>query len=165
MMNVNFVQAEGSGDFNTENDFRRIVMLRNPTDSTTGSIAIADTLDATKSITFSSTSGDFQVDEKITQTTTNAVGYVVDWNSSTKVLRYIQPQFTDQGVNSNGDRIDFSGTSIVTGATSSVTGTPSSHDITPELTADSGDVLYIENRKPIIRAADQTENVKLIVEF
>ena len=165
MMNVNFVQAEGSGDFNTENDFRRIVMLRNPTDSTTGSTATADTLDATRSITFSSTSGDFQVDEKITQTTTNAVGYVVDWNSSTKVLRYIQPQFTDQGVNSNGDRVDFSGTSTVTGGTSGVTGTPSSHDITPELTADSGDVLYIENRKPIIRAADQTENVKLIVEF
>ena len=53
----------------------------------------------------------------------------------------------------------------LTGATSGATGTPSSHDVTPELTADTGDILYIENRKPISRASDQTENVKLIVEF
>ena len=68
-------------------------------------------------------------------------------------------------MDSNGDLTAFSGTNTVTGATSGATGTPSSHDITPELTADSGDILYIENRKPISRASDQTENVKLIVEF
>ena len=34
-----------------------------------------------------------------------------------------------------------------------------------ELDADSGDVMYIENRAPITRATDQTENVKLIIEF
>ena len=165
MINVNFTQDDGSGDFNTANDFRRIALIRNPVDSGTGSTATADTLDATKSITFSSTSGDFLPDEKITQSTSGAIGYVVDWNSSTSVLRYIQPQFADQGVDANGDLTAFTGSDTVTGANSSVTGTPSSHDITPELTHDSGDILYIENRKPITRAADQTENVKLIVEF
>ena len=34
-----------------------------------------------------------------------------------------------------------------------------------EIDADAGDVIYVENRSPITRAADQTENVKLIVEF
>jgi hypothetical protein len=165
MLNVNLTQAEGSGDFNTSNDFRRIALLRNPTDSTTGSVASASTLDATKSITFSGTPGSFQADEKITQATTGAVGYVVDFNSSTKVLRYIQPQFTDQGVDTNGNATAFASTHTVTGATSSATGTPSSHDVTPELTHDTGDILYIENRKPISRASDQTENIKLIVEF
>ena len=29
----------------------------------------------------------------------------------------------------------------------------------------SGDIIYIENRKPISRASDQTEDIKLIVEF
>ena len=29
MMNVNLTQVEGSGDFNTSNDFRRIVLMRN----------------------------------------------------------------------------------------------------------------------------------------
>ena len=35
----------------------------------------------------------------------------------------------------------------------------------PELQPDSGDVIYLENRKPISRASDQTEDVKLVVEF
>ena len=165
MMNVNLTQADGSGDFSTGNDFRRIALLRNPTDSTTSATATASTLDATKSITFSGTPGSFQADEKITQATTGAVGFVVDFNSTTKVLRYVQPQFTDQGVDSDGNLTAFASTHTVTGATSSATGTPSSHDTTPELTHDTGDILYIENRKPISRASDQTENVKLIVEF
>jgi len=164
MMNVDFATSE-SGEFNTSNDFRRIALLRNPTDSTTGATATASTLDATKSITFSGTPGSFQADEKITQASTGAVGFVVDFNSTTKVLRYIQPQFANQGIDTNQNATAYTGTNTVTGGTSSVTGTPSSHDVTPELTADTGDILYIENRKPISRASDQTENVKLIVEF
>ena len=29
----------------------------------------------------------------------------------------------------------------------------------------SGEILYIENRAPVARAADQTEDIKLIIEF
>ena len=94
-----------------------------------------------------------------------AVGYVIDYNSTTKVLRYIQPQFDDQGIDADQNLTAFTGSNTVTGATSGATGTPTSHDTTPELVADSGDILYVENRKPISRAADQTENIKLIVEF
>jgi len=165
MMNLDLTQGDGSGDFNVTNDFRRIALLRNPTDSTTGSTASASTLDATKSITFSGSPGTFQADEKITQATSGAVGYVVDFNSTTKVLRYIQPQFANQGIDTNQNLTAFTGTATVTGGTSGSTGTPCSHDTTPELTADSGEILYVENRKPITRASDQTENVKLIVEF
>ena len=35
----------------------------------------------------------------------------------------------------------------------------------PELQADSGEVIYVENRRPISRATDQTEDIKVIVEF
>ena len=35
----------------------------------------------------------------------------------------------------------------------------------PELQPDNGDIVYIENRKPIQRASDQTEDIKLIIEF
>ena len=35
----------------------------------------------------------------------------------------------------------------------------------PEFAFDSGDVLYVEERSPITRASDQTENIKLIIEF
>ena len=166
MMNTNFEQDDGSGDFNVANDFRRIVLLKNPIDSTTGSIGTASTLDATKSLTFSSLLS-YQVDEKITGSSTGAVGFVVDvvQTSTTTTVRYIQPQFANQGVDASGDLVDFTTSDTVLGASSSVSGTPSSVDTTPELTEDSGDVLYVENRKPITRADDQTENVKLIVEF
>jgi len=36
---------------------------------------------------------------------------------------------------------------------------------TPELAADSGNIIYLENRKPIQRASDQTEDIKIIIEF
>ena len=35
----------------------------------------------------------------------------------------------------------------------------------PELQPDSGNIIYIENRKPISRSTDQTEDIKLIIEF
>ena len=77
----------------------------------------------------------------------------------------------------------FSGANTVTGATSSATGTPSntaSETVTlaggntiaftsgyanPELQSDSGNIIYIENRKPIQRVSDQTEDIKIIIEF
>ena len=34
-----------------------------------------------------------------------------------------------------------------------------------DLTRFSGDILYVENRSPVTRAADQIEDVKLIIEF
>ena len=53
---------------------------------------------------------------------------------------------------------------VVTGGTSSATGTIAS--ITnPEIAYYSGNTIYAEDRAPISRATDQTENIKLIVEF
>ena len=71
----------------------------------------------------------------------------------------------------------------MTGADSSATGTPDAdadsavtlsngQTITftngyanPELEPDSGNIIYNENRSPISRATDQTEDIKIIVEF
>ncbi len=164
ILNIDLTQSE-SGEFTTGNDFRRIALVKNPVDSTSGSTATASTLDATKSMTFASSPGTFLADEKITGNSTGAIGYVVDYNATSKVLRYIQPQFANQGVATDGDLVNFTTSDTVTGATSTISGTPNAVDTTPELTHDSGDILYIENRKPISRAADQTENIKLIVEF
>ena len=36
---------------------------------------------------------------------------------------------------------------------------------TPEIAANSGDIVYIENRRQITRAADQIEDIKLVIEF
>ena len=142
--------------------------------------ASANTLRATKAIRFASspTPGSFDVDEEINQASTGAVGKVVEYDSTNRILYYIQTRFNDEGADSNGNITAFSGTNVVTGQSTSATGTPDADSdsavnnvsftngyATSELDADQGDVIYLESRTPIARASDQSENVKLIVEF
>ena len=177
ILNTSFEGAEtaNSGDFTTQNDFRRVALIRDPKSG--GSAATVTTLRATRAVRFSGTPGTFQVDEKITQTNTGAVGKVVQYDAANKILFYTQTKYQDEGVDTNGNKVLFSGTDVITGATSNATGTPSGvtetvnnvslvsgHSL-PEVDEDSGDVMYIENRAPVARSADQTENVKLIIEF
>ena len=101
---------------------------------------------------------------------------MVSWDSTNRILYYIQTRFPDCGADSSGNRTAFSGTNVVTGA-GGATGTPTTSTSTidsvsftsgysaSEIDHDSGDILYIENRAPITRAADQTENIKLVIEF
>jgi hypothetical protein len=176
MMNTDFTgdESANSGDFTTANDFRRVGLLLDP--QTGGSAASATTLRGTKAVKLSGTPGSFQVDEEINQATTGAVGKVVEYDSTNKILYYIQTRFNDEGVDSNGNLTAFSGANAITGQTSSAAGTPDASTQTVdnivfssgynsgEIDADT-DVLYQENRSPITRASDQTENIKLIVEF
>jgi hypothetical protein len=180
MLNVSLEGTESSntGDFTAENDFRRIVLIRNPFSG--GIAASATTLRGTKAVRFaaSPTPGTFVIDEEINQATTGAVGKVVEYDSTNRILHYIQTRFNDEGISSLGNRTAFSGANVITGQTSGATGTPSAvasetaDQITftngykdTELDRHIGDVLYIENRAPITRASDQTENIKLVIEF
>ena len=176
MLNTSLEGTESgnSGDVTVANDFRKISLIRDPLAS--GSAATATTLRGTKAINLSGVSGSYVVDEKITQATTGAVGKVVEWDSTNSILYYIQTRHTNDGIDSNGNLTAFSGTNVVTGA-GGATGTPTTSTSTinnvsftsgysaSEIDADSGDILYIENRAPITRAADQTENIKLVIEF
>ena len=176
MMNTDFTgdESSNSGDFTTQNDFRRVGLLLDPT--TGGSAASATTLRGTKAVKLSGTPGSFTVDEEINQASTGAVGKVVEYDSTNKILFYIQTRFNDEGVDSNGNLTAFSGANAITGQDSSAAGTPDTSTQTVdnivfssgynsgEIDSDT-DVLYQENRSPITRASDQTENIKLIVEF
>ena len=164
MTNTTIAGTAGSGDFVVGNDFRRVGMQLNPYNYGTTTIATADTLNALKSVTFaaSPTPGTFVNDEVITGGTSGAKGLVVDWDASTRVLKYIQTQWT--GIDANKDLTAFAASEVVTGATSSATGTVSSLG-NPEIDYYSGNSIYAENRVPITRAGDQTENIKLIIEF
>jgi hypothetical protein len=177
MLNVNLSGAEtaNSGDFTVDNAFRKVVLIRDP--KSNGVATTATTLRATNAVRLTGTPGTFQINEKITQATTNAVGFVVDWDATNKILYYSQTRFNNLGLDSNGNKTPFSGVNVITGATSSATGTPSNVTETvnnvvfttgysvPEIDAHSGDIIYVENRSPIQRASDQTENIKLIIEF
>ena len=181
--NTTLTQAEGD-DFTTANDFRNVGIVVDPTDFGTSTIATASTRRMTYVVKFSSNTGNFDVDEQITQATTGAVGRVVAWDNSRKLLFYQQERFSSYGTATTTQSFTaFSGANNITGATSGAVGTPSttgSETVTlaggntitltsgyanPELKFDSGNIIYTENRKPIQRVSDQTEDIKIIIEF
>ena len=72
----------------------------------------------------------------------------------------------------------FSGANVITGADSNAqhTQAASTSNTTngvvfangraaPELKRDTGEIIYVENRRVISRASDQTEDIKVVVEF
>jgi len=182
MAAVTLTQAEGD-DFTTANDFRSVGLIVDPTNFGTTTVATATTRRQTYVVKLDTNSGTFEADEVITQASTGAVGKVVEWDSTLNLLYYQQESYKGFGTNStNGGYVAFSGTNLITGGTSSATGTTSGATETvtllnsntisltsgyanPELAADSGDIIYLENRKPIQRASDQTEDIKIIIEF
>ncbi len=183
MMNTKLEQAEGD-DVTVANDFREVGIVKDPFNFGTTTISSASTRRQSYAIKMAaSPSTDYIIDEKITQSTTGAVGRVVEWDATRKILYYVQERFTDFGIAANGNQISFSGANTVTGATSNAAATPSatsSENATlaggttltftsgyanPELQPDSGHILYVENRRPISRASDQTEDIKIVVEF
>ena len=73
-----------------KNDFRKITLIRAP--AAGGSTAIASTLRGTKAVRINSTPtpGTFVVDEELNQASTGAVGKVVEWDSTNRILYYMQ---------------------------------------------------------------------------
>jgi hypothetical protein len=181
MMNTSLegTESANSGDFSAVNDFRKIALLRDPTKS--ASAVTSNTIRLTKAIKIatSPTPGTFTPDEEINQASTGATGKVVEWDSTNNILYYIQTRHNNAGVDASGNLTAFSGANVITGqGGSSPTGTPDTSSTgtvanvsftsgysVPEIDHDTGDVLYIENRTPIQRAPDQTENIKLVIEF
>ena len=175
-------QAEGD-DITTANDFRQVGLVVDPTTYGTSTVASDTTIRQTHVVKGSSSSGTFEVDEQISQASTGAIGKVVEWDSDRSLLYYQQERFSGYGTNATtSGYVAFSGANVITGATSGATLTPSTTTetvtlansntltlttgyTTPELQPDSGNIIYLENRKPIQRDSDQTEDIKLIIEF
>ena len=160
MTNTSIASTEGSGDFVVDQDFRRVGIVLNPYNYGTTTVATASTLSALKSMTFdaSPTPGTFVIDEIITGGTSGAKGKVVSWDSTTRILKYIQTQWT--GVETTGADKNkltaFAVAEVVTGD-GSATGTIGSLT-NPEVAYYSGMSIYAEDRSPITRATDQTSS-------
>ena len=181
-------------DFPNDLTYRRVGLVLNPTDYNTTTVCSQNTRSAVKALIFPQSgsgtpSGTFVPGETITQTTTNAKGFVVSYDSTTKVLKYYQDS-TDGTV--NGNVIPFFGANQITGSTNSYTATPDSTQGTSsvpvtqitigvsvyelglsfvtgyaneEVELNSGEILYLDNRIPITRSADQNEELKVVIEF
>ena len=154
--------GEGSGDFPTDNDFRRIGLIKNPVQSSDGTISSATSMTATNQLTVADASS-ISVDDLLTdaasESATTAKVRVV--SKSSNVLKTLPV------VNSGGEYVAFANSDEVYKSGSKVTdvtgsGVSASH---PEMTRFSGQILYVENRGAVSRAADQIEDIKLIIEM
>jgi hypothetical protein len=184
MTNIRLTYSEGSGDFPVDNDFRRIGILKDPYNYGTTTFSTADTLSGLKAIKITGASADFIPDERIQQTVSGGTAYgtVVSWtldsgSTTAGVLKYIQ---TNDAHTDNGVVRDFAsnGANAITGALSNSSGTVNTSYAgsllgstftaglaNPEIENNSGEVIYVENRRLITRAPDQIEDIKLVIEF
>ena len=180
-------------DFPNDLTYRRIGIVLNPYDYNTTTVSNQNTRSAVRAIKFpqsgtGSPSGNFAPGDIITQATTNAKGFVVSYDTTTKTLKYVQDAVDGVYL---GNVVEFSGSNEIT-SDSAVTGTPdatfgtssipvsqitigvSVYELglsfiagyaTEEIEINSGEVLYIDNRNPITRSADQNEELKVVIEF
>ena len=184
MTNIRLTYSEGSGDFPVDNDFRRIGILKDPYNFGTTTFSTADTLSGLKALKINGATADFIPDERIQQTVSGgtAFGTVVSWTLDSGslvngVLKYIQTNdtHTDSGV---VRAFASNGANAITGALSAASGTVNTSYAgallgatfaaglaNPEVENNSGEVIYVENRRLITRAPDQIEDIKLVIEF
>ena len=159
MINSRLEFAEGSGDFPTDNDFRRIGLIQDPFSSGT-TVATGPNYAAYHKMTLSSVSG-LSVDDIIKDASTDGSGVAVSRvvSISGNVVSHI-PQ-----ANSAGGYVNFAGADTVFVGSTNI-GTVSAVDSTfPEIVKYSGNILYVENRGAVTRAADQIEDIKLIIQM
>ena len=115
-------------DFPNDLTYRRVGLILNPYDYNTTTVSSQNTRSAVKAMIFPQSgtgtpSGAFTPGETITQATTNAKGFVVSYNATTKVLKYYQDEI--DGVTS-GNVVAFSGANQITSSTNAITATPDS---------------------------------------
>lgn len=187
MTNIRLTYAEGDGDFPVDNDFRRIGIIRDPYAAGGTTFATAPTLSGVYAVKINGATADFVADEVISQAAGaggTSYGTVVSWERDSGnagpggagVLKYIQSPslHTDAGVvrpfENSGNAISgaqslASGTVDGTNNDQLVGVTFGSGLATPEIANNSGEIIYVENRRLITRAADQIEDIKLVIEF
>ena len=153
MLNSRLEYGEG-GNFPTNNDYRKIGILRDPTQASDDTVAGNSTYAQDVNLTITSPTGTFEEDEIVTGGTSNATGKVLSYDTSNGIVSMINVVGT------------FEVGEVITGGTSAATASIDTDGVDGgDLNRYSGDILYIEYRRPITRAADQIEDIKLIVEF
>lgn len=184
MLNIRLTYSEGSGDFPVDNDFRRIGIVQDPLQYGSTNYLAVDNASALYAVKLTGVTGNFVVDEEIRQTNSGLIskGTVVSWtldNGSTTdgVLKFYQSpaQHTDNGVvrafvstAANpviGQTSARQGTVATTYNNTLLGSTFTNGLAVPEVKNNSGETIYVENRRLITRAPDQIEDIKLVIEF
>ncbi len=186
MINTRIEQSE-SGKFPVTNDFRKVGLIKNPVSANTTHRFTSQAGTQAVTMRVSSINGSNFIDDGyVTGNTSGAVGRIVDEldiSSGVKDLRLVSMSLGP----TNANRL--LGTAADAGSVLSnpnqgpdIAGKPGGFQTAETVTCDgstatltsltagefkpySGTLLYVENRSPVVRASDQTEDIKLIIEF
>lgn len=154
MFNVKAVGTDEAG-WPVNNDFRQIGIIRNPKKTNDSDFSDAAGA-ALKWLNINYIVGQMSQDTFIRGATSKAAAYV-DYSTNDKVY-YHQNENTGFKAFTAGETIQDSDDAasnyfVLT------------EDSAPDYDPYSGEVLYIENRAPILRDSEQTENIKIIIKL
>ena len=150
MFNTKPSGTEG-GDFIVGNDFRQIAVIRNIKDYS-GSNFVGNTGLALKSMQLTDATG-FVADGTITGDTSLSQA-IIDYVDSDTIF-FHQNDTTGFGLFDS----DIGSTVSSAGNTTTLISITDSADVN----AFTGDIIYIENRSPVTRSTEQTEDIKAII--
>lgn len=170
MLNTKFNYNEsgfGGKKLPTANDFRQISLIREPSVYDNSQLATDNIYNQTKTLilTLDSGSADFVADDVIIQEQSGvqiASAVVVDVdsdaNTGDKLVRITNIDGTfETFTSSNGTLSAPNGSGATTDSLNSI--------LNEDLKPYSGDVLFVEQRRPIERDNSQIEDIKIVLEF
>jgi hypothetical protein len=158
---------DGSSDFPLSNDYRQIGLVRD-VKFPNGALANSLTLRASKAMKLANVSngagGAFQTDEVVVGTNgvvtarARIVAIFDGPGSNDSTIHYYQDSSTEY--------VAFQDGMSISGATTSASGTVSPGGMmAPEIDIMSGDILYLDNRRAVLRAPNQTEILRAVIKF
>jgi hypothetical protein len=155
MFNVEFAQDE-SGNLPTDNDFREIVIIQNPFEADTTTVATDSSYTLYNKIKVSPGVGDFNNDEIVYQGATFAEAtFTADVISFDEVENFLYVNNTRGSLQVN---------QAIKGYNSGAIRVINSN-VDPTLDLYSGKILYISDKLPITRDPAQTERIRFILSF
>ena len=159
-----------SAEFPFQNDFTVVGVIYNPIMVP----GVTDTAIGTKKMKLTAELNPVpNPDDLIIGETSGASGKLIHYEVTTDpepeyFIYYTQENVVGEGLNSSNIKVPFqSGENITIDANGTPkTGAIATDGLTdPDILRGSGEIIYIDNRSPITRATDQTEDFKIILEF
>lgn len=149
-----------NGDFIPGNNYRQIALLLNPLDISTPQVAFSATTGMVLSKHTVAAGGTWVQDDIITGGSSGAKAIIDYYDAATESLYYHQTQVTGFSAFTDGETL--TGAGVSTGA---IAAAGSSANQSGDVDKYSGRMIFLENRVAVSRAADQTEDLKLVIQF
>lgn len=149
------IEGSESGVLDTSNDFRQVSIIKDPLIYGLSTAFSNSIFTQYLTLSLAGSGPDYVVDEYVYQggslATSTFSGRVLTWDSANSIMKLTEYTGTPTTTTLNGQT--SGGYRYITSTTN------------PTLKNRSGRVLYIDNIIPVTRAADQTENFKIVIKY